>query len=220
MRDLLEKLDAILSETDLDDLKDHPAADDPKIKKAIDDKEKEQENQTDTKKNSNKPQLGDAFDISLSKDYNIESIVVEATDDAIVIELDQAAIDYLKQNGVRLGEETHGNSKIYDKCWKGYRKVSGKKRGEKGSCVKIKEAEYQGRKVTLNKPTSNPDGKSKSKVYVKDPKTGNVRKITFGDPNMRIKKSNPERRKSFRARHKCDSAKDKTTARYWSCKSW
>lgn len=216
MRDLLEKLDAILSETDLDDLKDHPAADDPKIKKAIDDKEKEQENQTDTKKNSNKPQLGDAFDISLSKDYNIESFIVEATDDAVVIELDQTAIDYLEQNGARLSEETHGNSKIYDKCWKGYKKVPGKKRGEKGSCVK--EAEYQGRKVTLNKPTRG-DVK-KFKVYVKDPSTGNVKKVNFGDPDMKIKKSNPERRKSFRARHNCDNPGPKTKARYWSCRAW
>ena len=216
MRDLLEKLDAILSETDLDDLKDHPAADDPKIKKAIDDKEKEQENQTDTKKNSNKPQLGDAFDISLSEDYNIESFVVEATDDAVVIELDQTAIDYLEQNGARLSEETHGNSKIYDKCWKGYKKVPGKKRGETGSCVK--EAEYQGRKVTLNKPTQG-DVK-KFKVYVKDPSTGNVKKVNFGDPDMKIKKSNPERRKSFRARHNCDNPGPKTKARYWSCRKW
>lgn len=82
----------------------------------------------------------------------------------------------------------------------------------------VKEAEYQGRKVKLNKPMSG-DVK-KSKVYVKDPKTGNVKKVNFGDPNMRIKKSNPERRKSFRARHKCDTAKDKTTARYWSCRAW
>lgn len=84
----------------------------------------------------------------------------------------------------------------------------------------MSEAEYQGREVTLNKPMPNTDGKSKSKVYVKDPQTGNVKKVTFGDPDMRIKKSNPERRKSFRARHKCDTAKDKTTARYWSCKAW
>jgi len=84
----------------------------------------------------------------------------------------------------------------------------------------VAEAEYQGRKVTLNKPMANTDGASKSKVYVKDPKTGNVKKVTFGDPDMKIKKSNPERRKSFRARHKCDTAKDKTTARYWSCRAW
>ena len=82
----------------------------------------------------------------------------------------------------------------------------------------IEEAEYQGRKVTLNKPMRG-DVK-KSKVYVKDPKTGNVKKVNFGDPNMKIKKSNPERRKSFRARHNCDNPGPKTKARYWSFKAW
>ena len=82
----------------------------------------------------------------------------------------------------------------------------------------LEEAEYQGRKVTLNKPTRG-DVK-KFKVYVKDPKTGNVKKVNFGDPNMRIKKSNPKRRKSFRARHNCDNPGPKTKARYWSCKKW
>jgi hypothetical protein len=80
------------------------------------------------------------------------------------------------------------------------------------------EAEYQGRKVTLNKPTRG-DVK-KFKVYVKDPKTGNVKKVNFGDKNMRIKKSNPKRRKSFRARHNCKNPGPKTKARYWSCKKW
>tara|TARA_R100000030_G_scaffold61212_3_gene46185 strand:- start:384 stop:1280 length:897 start_codon:yes stop_codon:yes gene_type:complete len=80
------------------------------------------------------------------------------------------------------------------------------------------EAEYQGRKVTLNKPMRG-DVK-KFKVYVKDPKTGNVKKVNFGDPNMKIKKSNPKRRKSFRARHNCDNPGPKTKARYWSCKKW
>lgn len=84
----------------------------------------------------------------------------------------------------------------------------------------VSEAEYQGRKVELNKPSSNTDGKSKSKVYVKDPQTGNVKKVTFGDANMRIKKSNPERRKSFRARHNCSNPGPKTKARYWSCRAW
>lgn len=60
----------------------------------------------------------------------------------------------------------------------------------------------------------------KSKVYVKDPKTGNVKKVEFGDPNMTIKKDQPERKASFRARHKCDQKKDKTSAGYWSCKAW
>jgi len=82
----------------------------------------------------------------------------------------------------------------------------------------VYEAEYQGRKVKLNKPMRG-DVK-KFKVYVKDPKTGNIKKVNFGDPNMRIKKSNPKRRKSFRARHNCDNPGPKTKARYWSCKKW
>jgi hypothetical protein len=79
-------------------------------------------------------------------------------------------------------------------------------------------SEYQGKKVELNKPMRG-DVK-KYKVFVKDPDTGNVKKVNFGDPNMEIKRDDPERRKSFRARHKCDTAKDKTTPRYWSCKFW
>jgi hypothetical protein len=84
----------------------------------------------------------------------------------------------------------------------------------------IDEAEYQGRKVELNKPSANTDGASKSKVYVKDPQTGNVKKVTFGDPNMRIRKSNPGARKNFRARHNCANPGPKTKARYWSCRAW
>jgi hypothetical protein len=79
------------------------------------------------------------------------------------------------------------------------------------------ESEYQGRKVTLNKPMAG-DVK-KSKVYVKNEK-GTVVKVNFGDPNMTIKKSNPARRKSFRARHNCDNPGPKWKARYWSCKAW
>jgi hypothetical protein len=82
----------------------------------------------------------------------------------------------------------------------------------------LEEAEYQGRKVPLNKPMRG-DVK-KFKVYVKDPKTGNIKKVNFGDKNMRIKKSNPKRRKSFRARHNCDNPGPKTKARYWSCRKW
>ena len=82
----------------------------------------------------------------------------------------------------------------------------------------VMEAKYQGRTVKLNKPMRG-DVK-KFKVYVKDPKTGNIKKVNFGDPNMKIKKSNPKRRKSFRARHNCDNPGPKTKARYWSCKKW
>ena len=80
-------------------------------------------------------------------------------------------------------------------------------------------SEYQGRKVTLNKPFRTPDGPKKFSVYVKNDK-GNVVKVNFGDPNMKIKKNIPERRKSFRARHNCDSPGPKWKARYWSCKAW
>ena len=81
----------------------------------------------------------------------------------------------------------------------------------------LEEAEYQGRKVTLNKPMKG-DVK-KSKVYVKNAK-GNVVKVNFGDPNMKIKKHIPGRRKNFRARHNCDNPGPKWKARYWSCKAW
>lgn len=127
-------------------------------------------------------------------------------------------------------------------CWKGYKPVGTKKKGGKTvpNCVPesleetydgdafyeaygdieetLEEAEYQGRKVQLGKPMQG-DVK-KFKVYVKDPKTGNVKKVNFGDPNMRIKKSNPARRKSFRARHNCDNPGPRTKARYWSCRAW
>jgi len=79
------------------------------------------------------------------------------------------------------------------------------------------EAKYQGREVKLGKPMAG-DVK-KSKVYVRGPK-GNVVKVNFGDPNMRIKKSNPARRKSFRARHNCDNPGPRWKARYWSCRAW
>ena len=79
------------------------------------------------------------------------------------------------------------------------------------------EAEYQGRKVQLNKPMAG-DVK-KSKVYVKKP-NGKVVKVNFGDKNMKIKKSNPARRKSFIARHNCENPGPKWKARYWSCRAW
>lgn len=82
----------------------------------------------------------------------------------------------------------------------------------------VSEAEYQGHAVKLGKPMQG-DVK-KFKVYVKDPGTGNVKKVNFGDPNMRIKKSNPARRKSFRARHNCSNPGPRTKARYWSCRKW
>ena len=125
-----------------------------------------------------------------------------------------------------------------DPCWKGYKQIGMKdKDGKKvPNCVPesydvwnedggytltfdegITEAEYQGRKVKLGKPMQG-DTK-KFKVYVKNDK-GNVVKVNFGQKGMNIKKSNPERRKSFRARHNCDSPGPRHKARYWSCRKW
>jgi hypothetical protein len=81
----------------------------------------------------------------------------------------------------------------------------------------LDEAEYRGRKVSLGKPMQG-DVK-KFKVYVRKP-NGNVVKVNFGDPNMRIRKSNPARRRSFRARHNCANPGPRTKARYWSCRKW
>ena len=80
----------------------------------------------------------------------------------------------------------------------------------------INEADYRGRNVDLNKPFRTPGGPKKFAVYVKSPK-GNVKKVTFGDPGLRVKNANKKAAKSFRARHKCDQKKDRTTAGYWSC---
>lgn len=135
---------------------------------------------------------------------------------------------------------------ISEACWEGYRQVGMKEKDGKQvpNCVPINEheiydgefcpaclakyilehaksldeAEYQGRKVPLGKPMRG-DVK-KFKVFVKDPSTGNVKKVNFGDKKMRIKKSNPKRRKSFRARHNCANPGPRTKARYWSCRKW
>jgi hypothetical protein len=132
------------------------------------------------------------------------------------------------------------------KCWDGYKKQGTKMKGDTrvNNCVKeeleetydgdefyeaygelwfnedeqLDEAEYQGRSVPLGKPMQG-DVK-KFKVYVKDPSTGNVKKVNFGDPDMKIRKSNPAARRSFRARHNCDNPGPRTKARYWSCRKW
>lgn len=83
--------------------------------------------------------------------------------------------------------------------------------------LEITEAEYQGKKVTLNNPVRG--GTKKFYVYTKNEK-GNVVKVSFGDPNMEIKRDDPKRRANFRARHGCDNPGPKWKARYWSCYQW
>ena len=80
-------------------------------------------------------------------------------------------------------------------------------------------AEYQGKKVTLNKPFRTPDGPKKFAVYVQN-ESNRVVIVRFGDPNMEIKRDDPERRRNFRSRHNCDNPGPRTKARYWSCRQW
>ena len=129
-------------------------------------------------------------------DHN-DPLAAKAADDAAVGAMEEDGVDPVNAQG-QDAEDLHGQATS---------SVAGA----------VDEAEYQGRKVQLGKKMAG-DVK-KSKVYVKGPK-GNVVKVNFGDPNMRIKKSNPARRKSFRARHNCDNPGPRWKARYWSCRSW
>lgn len=90
---------------------------------------------------------------------------------------------------------------------------------EDGKPLVYSSAEEKPKKVKLNKPFRTPGGPKKFSVYVKNDK-GNVVKVNFGDPNMEIKRDDPERRKSYRARHNCDNPGPKWKANYWSCKMW
>lgn len=111
-----------------------------------------------------------------------------------------------------------------DPCWDDYRQLGMKKKGgeQVPNCIpeedEIEEATYQGRQVKLNKPM--PGDVKKSKVFVDPDGDGVAKKVNFGDPNMSIKKNDPERRRSFRARHNCDDPGPKDKARYWSCRAW
>lgn len=147
------------------------------------------------------PVVGDLFDIELSPTEIIESEVIEVTDDGIVIQITESVFGLLegysaKYNGVNTDLSTDNDDADF----------------------RVKEAEYQGREVPLGKPMAG-DVK-KSKVYVRNPKTGKVVKVNFGQKGMKIKKSNPGRRKNFRARHNCANPGPRTKARYWSCRAW
>jgi hypothetical protein len=127
------------------------------------------------------PAIGDVFSLELG-DIVIESVIVDLTEDGVVISVDNTGEHLITSEGVYLEEAT-----------------------------------YQGRTVSLGKPMKG-DVK-KSKVYVKNAQ-GNVVKVNFGDKKMRIKKSIPGRRKSFRARHNCANPGPRWKARYWSCRAW
>jgi hypothetical protein len=367
MRDLLSKLDVIISETALqsqDDLKakqqaladleaDPVAGEDPEIKQAIIQRKADLEKEAKAKGFTESFEIGDEFGISFSEDHEISTTIVDILEDGIVIELDDAAMEMLTNEGLTFLEGEVVNEEKQKgvdgkACWKGYKRMGTKQKGGKtvDNCVKMgedldesglqyytgkkkygkdgmtalaqagrdgaseeelgkikdkfkkedhgpenpdaeynqgeydregdmakdqlftinsaakelysiihaeenlpewvqkkitlamdyidtardymraqkyeedaqtNEAEYQGRKVQLGKKM--PGDVKKSKVYVKNPQ-GRVVKVNFGDKKMRIKKSNPARRKSFRARHNCANPGPRHKARYWSCRSW
>jgi hypothetical protein len=150
-------------------------------------------------------ELYDSFDIEIGEDLIIESGIVGFAEDGIIIEGDEIMLGILEIN-TTITESDEISEKM----------VMGASTDAAPSGT-IGEAEYQGRNVPLGKPMSG-DVK-KSKVYVRKP-DGKVVKVNFGDKNMRIKKSNPARRKSFRARHNCDNPGPRWKARYWSCRAW
>ena len=153
----------------------------------------------------NNPVVGDLFDLEISPTEIIESEVIEIVEDGIVITGTDQVVSLLESY-------SREHNSQYDHI---------NFHGSKSEAVEeddMPEAKYHGREVPLGKPMAG-DVK-KSKVYVKNPKTGKVVKVNFGDKTMKIKKSNPKRRKSFRARHNCANPGPRTKARYWSCRAW
>jgi hypothetical protein len=245
MRDILSKLDALLTETALNpnDMKgdynakskvlqdiqmDPNTGKDPELKAELARRKADLEKEARDKGVIESTfEIGDVFDISFTEDSVIESTIVDILEDGIVIELDDTALEMLTNEGLTFLEGEVVNEEKQKgvdgkACWKGYKRMGTKQKGGKtvDNCVKMEdldEAEYQGRKVPLGKPMAG-DVK-KSKVYVKNPQ-GRVVKVNFGDKKMKIKKSNPKRRKSFRARHNCANPGPRHKARYWSCRAW
>lgn len=185
------------------------------------------------------PVVGDNFAIVIREECLLESYVVETDNDGgICLFADDKMMSLLEEYGYFEEESDLDEGALKDRMtdtaeeetledfleiwarhpedieWmtEFYNTVRGIENDEE-----VDEAKYQGREVKLGKPMAG-DVK-KSKVYVKGPK-GNVVKVNFGDPNMKIKKSNPARRRSFRARHNCDNPGPRWKARYWSCRAW
>lgn len=152
----------------------------------------------------NNPVVGDLFDLEISPTEVIESEVIAIVEDGIVIAGTDSVVSLLE--AYSRDHNTH------------YDHINLHTADDAVEEDDVPEAKYQGREVPLGKPMKG-DVK-KSKVYVKNPKTGKVIKVNFGDKTMKIKKSNPKRRKSFRARHNCANPGPRTKARYWSCRAW
>ena len=206
------------------------------------------------------PAAGDTFAFELPDEVICETYIIEVADDCILLdstpEINAALAEWATLEDTDEGDsgvilETMGYGSLVGE---GAMKHEMMKNAERMSLAQFKdrygdedwieefwrtatgeteqsntdEAKYQGREVALNKPMAG-DVK-KSKVYVRDPATGNIKKVNFGhggtsakrlgQKTMKIKKSNPARRKSFRARHNCANPGPRTKARYWSCRAW
>ena len=156
------------------------------------------------------PAEGDAIGIELADGTLIESWIMETADDGILLDATDDIVRVLESWNL-LSDQESEEGVILETM--GYGGLTSEEEDEE-----MDEAKYHGREVPLGKPMKG-DVK-KSKVYVRDPSTGNIKKVNFGDPNMRIKKTSPAHRKSFRARHHCENPGSRLKARYWSCKAW
>lgn len=164
---------------------------------------------TESEHRAANPVAGDNFVFEFDDGTEVETYILETSDDEILVAANPTTIAVMEQ-------------------WCGLNDILFEDEDFAQCEAELDEAEYQGRKVPLGKPMRG-DVK-KFKVYVKDPKTGNVKKVNFGhggtsakragQKTMKIKKSNPARRKSFRARHHCENPGPRTKARYWSCRAW
>ena len=167
------------------------------------------------------PRVGDIVEFETDPDTVVEGVIVGETEDGYIYEFGQSGYTALDEACLRNKSKSTDLDEDKDPCWDDYKQIGMKnKNGKKvPNCVpeSVTEAEYHGRDVPLGRPMRG-DVK-KFKVYVKN-KAGKVVKVNFGDPNMRIKKSNPARRKSFRARHNCKTPGPRDKARYWSCRKW
>lgn len=150
-------------------------------------------------------ECGETEDVTISNYYEPSNDeYIECDETSSIVEISLSKYEYMDPKTMELY--------YFDKL-RDYKK-DGRKLIYKGEA-----AEYQGKKVTLNKPFRTPGGPKKFAVYTTN-ESGKVVIVRFGDPNMKIKKNIPSRRKSFRARHNCDNPGPKWKARYWSCKAW
>jgi len=169
------------------------------------------------------PAAGDDFAIELEDGTLLETWIMDIDQDAMLLDATSEILESL-ESWYEVTDQINEDlaDEDLDVVLEGY--YGGLNTGESA----MDEAEYHGHQVPLGKPMRG-DVK-KFKVYVRDPKTGNIKKVNFGhggksarrmgQKTMRIKKSNPARRKSFRARHHCDNPGPRTKARYWSCRAW